>query len=774
MLYLLMKTVTLMFDIKGGNLIMKQLQADKTTNGYWAGFNGGDWQESIDVRDFIQQNLIQYDGDESFLAGPTEATTTLNNKVMALKQKEREAGGVLDADNNVPATLTSHGPGYIEKDLEKIVGLQTDKPLKRAFMPYGGIRVAEDALKAYGFETDPKMHEIFNEWRKTHNQGVFDVYTPDMRKARHYKIITGLPDAYGRGRIIPDLPRIALYGIDRLIEEKVTDHGNVGDGEMTDSVIKLREQIAEQVKALKGMKEMAASYGYDISRPAKTAQEAVQWVYFGYLAAVKTQNGAAMSVGRIDAFLDIFIQRDLDRGLITETDAQELIDQFVMKLRMVRFIRTTDYKDLFSGDPIWATLSMAGVGMDGRHHVNKTSFRVLKTLENMGAAPEPNITLLWDKRLPDGFKRYATKVSIDSSTIQYENDALMRNQWGTDYYGIACCVSAQPIADGVQFFGARANMAKTVLYAINGGIDEMGNAQVGPAAEPIKSEYIDYDDFMKKFDRQLDWVADVYVNALNAIHYIHDKYDYEAEQLCLKNSRLDYTFATGISGLSHATDSISAIKYGHVKVIRDENGIAVDFKADHDYPRYGNNDDRADSIAKMLVKKLYDKMNTHHLYHNAKLSTSVLTITSNVVYGKNTGTTPNGRQAGEPFSPGANPAYGAEQNGALASLLSTAKIPYKYATDGISNTFGVTPRTLGNDTNSQQDTLVNMVDGYMENKGMHLNINVFNRDTLKDAQAHPEKYPTLTVRVSGYCVYFADLTKEQQDDVISRTYFEAM
>lgn len=763
-----------MFDIKGGNLIMKQLQADKTTNGYWAGFNGGDWQESIDVRDFIQQNLIQYDGDESFLAGPTEATTTLNNKVMALKQKEREAGGVLDADNNVPATLTSHGPGYIEKDLEKIVGLQTDKPLKRAFMPYGGIRMAEDALKAYGFETDPKMHEIFNEWRKTHNQGVFDVYTPDMRKARHYKIITGLPDAYGRGRIIPDLPRIALYGIDRLIEEKVTDHGNVGDGEMTDSVIKLREQIAEQVKALKGMKEMAASYGYDISRPAKTAQEAVQWVYFGYLAAVKTQNGAAMSVGRIDAFLDIFIQRDLDRGLITETDAQELIDQFVMKLRMVRFIRTTDYNDLFSGDPIWATLSMAGVGMDGRHHVNKTSFRVLKTLENMGAAPEPNITLLWDKRLPDGFKRYATKVSIDSSTIQYENDALMRNQWGTDYYGIACCVSAQPIADGVQFFGARANMAKTVLYAINGGIDEMGNAQVGPAAEPIKSEYIDYDDFMKKFDRQLDWVADVYVNALNAIHYMHDKYDYEAEQLCLKNSRLDYTFATGISGLSHATDSISAIKYGHVKVIRDENGIAVDFKADHDYPRYGNNDDRADSIAKMLVKKLYDKMNTHHLYHNAKLSTSVLTITSNVVYGKNTGTTPNGRQAGEPFSPGANPAYGAEQNGALASLLSTAKIPYKYATDGISNTFGVTPRTLGNDTNSQQDTLVNMVDGYMENKGMHLNINVFNRDTLKDAQAHPEKYPTLTVRVSGYCVYFADLTKEQQDDVISRTYFEAM
>jgi len=753
---------------------MKQLQANDTTTDYWEGFNGGDWQDSIDVRDFIQQNLVQYDGDESFLAGPTEATTTLNNKVMALKKQEREAGGVLDADNDVPATLTSHGPGYIEKDLEKIVGLQTDKPLKRAFMPYGGIRMAEDALEAYGFKTDPKMHQIFTEWRKTHNQGVFDVYTPDMRKARHYKIITGLPDAYGRGRIIPDLPRVALYGIDRLIEDKIADHGNVGDGEMTNDVIQLREQIADQVKALKGMKKMAASYGFDISKPAKTAQEAIQWVYFGYLAAVKTQNGAAMSVGRIDSFLDIFIQRDLDRGLLDEKHAQELIDQFVMKLRMVRFIRTTDYNDLFSGDPIWATLSMAGVGMDGRHHVNKTSFRVLKTLENMGAAPEPNITLLWDKRLPDGFKRYATKVSIDSSTIQYENDALMRNEWGTDYYGIACCVSAQPIADGVQFFGARANMAKTVLYAINGGVDEMGRAQVGPAAEPITTEYIDYDDFMEKFDRQLDWVADVYVNALNAIHYMHDKYDYEAEQLCLKNSRLDYTFATGISGLSHATDSLSAIKYGHVKVIRDEDGIAVDFKADHDYPRYGNNDDRADNIAKMLVKKLFDKMNKHHLYHGAKLSTSVLTITSNVVYGKNTGTTPNGRQAGEPFSPGANPAYGAEQNGALASLLSTAKIPYKYARDGISNTFGVTPRTLGNDISSQEDTLVNMVDGYMENKGMHLNINVFNRDTLKDAQAHPEKYPTLTVRVSGYCVYFADLTKEQQDDVISRTYFEAM
>lgn len=752
---------------------MKQTETVAKEN-YWQGFVGGDWQDEIDVRDFIQRNLTQYDGDESFLEGPTAATTILNNKVMALKQAEREAGGVLDADTAVPATLTSHAAGYIDQALEKIVGLQTDKPLKRAFMPFGGIRMADDALTAYGYTPDKKMDQVFTQWRKTHNQGVFDVYTPEMRKARHYKIVTGLPDAYGRGRIIPDLPRVALYGIDRLMADKVKDFNNTGDGEMTDAVIQLREQISEQYRALANMKKMAAFYGCDISKPARTAQEAVQWLYFGYLAAIKTQNGAAMSVGRIDAFIDIYMQRDLDQGIITEQEAQELIDQFVMKLRLVRFIRTTDYNDLFSGDPIWATLSMAGVGMDGRHHVSKTSFRILKTLENMGAAPEPNITLLWDKRLPDGFKRYATAVSIDSSTIQYENDELMRNQWGTDYYGIACCVSAQPIADGVQFFGARANMAKAVLYAINGGIDEIGKQQVGPATGALTSEYLDYDEFMAKFDQQLDWLADVYVNALNVIHYMHDKYDYEAEELALKDSRLNYTFATGISGLSHATDSISAIKYGHVKVIRDDDGIAVAFKTEHDFPRYGNNDDRADDICKMLVKKLYHKMNTHHLYHNAKLSTSVLTITSNVVYGKNTGATPNGRQAGEPFSPGANPAYGAEQNGALASLLSTAKIPYKYATDGISNTFGVTPRTLGNDVASQKDSLVNMIDGYMENNGMHLNINVFNKDTLRDAQAHPEKYPTLTVRVSGYCVYFADLTKEQQDDVISRTFFESM
>ncbi|WP_461214432.1 formate C-acetyltransferase [Lacticaseibacillus sp. GG6-2] len=753
---------------------MEQLDK-KQLKDYWEGFNGGRWQDEIDVRDFIQNNLTQYNGDESFLAGPTEATTILNNQVLNLKKQERAKGGVLDADTNVVATITSHGPGYLNKDLEKIVGLQTDKPFKRAFMPFGGIRMAEDALEAYGYKPDPEMHKIFTEYHKTHNQGVFDVYTPDMRKARHYKIVTGLPDAYARGRIVADFPRIAIYGIDKLMEEKFYDFSHTGDGEMTDDVIRLREQINDQYKALNDMKKMAASYGYDISKPATNAQEAIQWIYFGYLAAVKTQNGAAMSVGRIDTTIDAFIERDMKRGVINEEQAQELIDHLVMKLRMVRFIRTTEYNDLFSGDPIWATLSLGGVGFDGRHHITKTAFRFLKTLDNMGAAPEPNITLLWSSALPEGFKRYATEVSITSSTIQYENDDLMRTEWGTDYYGIACCVSAQPIAGGVQFFGARANLAKALLYAINGGVDEIGEKQVGPATEPITSDVIDYDEFMKKFNVQADWLADVYVNALNAIQYMHDKYYYESAQLALKDTKLDYTFATGISGFSHAVDSISAIKYGKVHPIRDENGVAVDFKAENpDYPRYGNNDDRADNIAKWLIKWFYGKMNTHHLYHNAKLSTSVLTITSNVVYGKNTGTTPNGRQKGEPFSPGANPAYGAEKNGALASLMSTAKIPYHYATDGISNTFGVTPNTLGHDDETRKDTLVNMVDGYMANNGMHLNINVFNKETLIDAQKHPEEYPTLTVRVSGYCVYFADLTKEQQDDVIARTFFEEM
>ena len=737
----------------------------------WDGFKGGEWQDEIDVRDFIQQNFTPYDGDSSFLEGPTEATTKLNDKLVDLKLKERAAGGVLDADTKVVSTITSHGPGYLDKDLEKIVGLQTDKPLKKALMPYGGIRMAKEALAAYGFEIDPETERIFTDLHKTHNQGVFDVYTAEIKSARHNKIITGLPDAYGRGRIVADFPRVALYGIDRLIAAKKEDFKNYGDGEMTDDVIRVREEISDQIRALKDMKTMAAEYGYDISYPATTAKEAVQWLYFGYLAAIKQQNGAAMSIGRIDSFIDIYVERDLERGILTEKEAQELIDQFTMKLRMVSFIRTPEYNSLFSGNPIWATLSLAGMGMDGRHHVTKTSYRFLNTLHNMGAAPEPNITVLWSANLPESFKEYAASVSSKSSTIQYENDDLMMKTWGTDYYGIACCVSAQPIADGVQFFGARANLAKTVLYAINGGIDELTKRQCGPAYAPITSEYIDYDEFMKKFDDMLDWVADIYVNALNAIHYMHDKYYYESAQLALKNTVLNRTFATGISGLSVAADSISAIKYGHVKAIRDEDG---DFKADNDFPRYGNNDDRADEIAVWLVKQLYTKMNKHHLYRGAKLSTSVLTITSNVVYGKNTGTTPNGRQKGNPFSPGANPAYGAEQNGALASLLSVAKIPYKYATDGISNTFAVTPSTLGHDEETCDKTLVNMINGYMKNNGHHLNINVFNRDTLLDAQKHPEKYPTLTIRVSGYCVYFADLTKEQQDDVISRTFHDHM
>lgn len=740
----------------------------------WDGFKGGEWQDEIDVRDFIQQNFTPYDGDSSFLEGPTEATTKLNDKLVDLKLKERAAGGVLDADTKVVSTITSHGPGYLDKDLEKIVGLQTDKPLKKSLMPYGGIRMAKEALAAYGFEIDPETERIFTDLHKTHNQGVFDVYTDEIKSARHNKIITGLPDAYGRGRIVADFPRIALYGIDRLIAAKKEDFKNYGDGEMTDEVIRVREEISDQIRALKDMKTMATEYGYDISYPATTAKEAIQWLYFGYLAAIKQQNGAAMSIGRIDSFIDIYVERDLERGVLTEKEAQELIDQFTMKLRMVSFIRTPEYNSLFSGNPIWATLSLAGMGMDGRHHVTKTSYRFLNTLHNMGAAPEPNITVLWSANLPESFKEYAASVSSKSSTIQYENDDLMMKTWGTDYYGIACCVSAQPIADGVQFFGARANLAKTVLYAINGGIDELTKRQCGPAYAPITSEYIDYDEFMKKFDDMLDWVADIYVNALNAIHYMHDKYYYESAQLALKNTVLNRTFATGISGLSVAADSISAIKYGHVKAIRDEDGVAIDFKADNDFPRYGNNDDRADEIAVWLVKQLYTKMNKHHLYRGAKLSTSVLTITSNVVYGKNTGTTPNGRQKGNPFSPGANPAYGAEQNGALASLLSVAKIPYKYATDGISNTFAVTPSTLGHDEETCDKTLVNMINGYMKNNGHHLNINVFNRDTLLDAQKHPEKYPTLTIRVSGYCVYFADLTKEQQDDVISRTFHDHM
>lgn len=739
---------------------------------FWKGFQGKSWQKEIDVRDFIFNNYKAYDGDESFLTRSTDATITLNNKLLALKLKEREAGGLLEADTKVVSTITSHKPGYLDKELEKIVGLQTDKPLKKALMPFGGIRMAKEALESYGLDIDPEIDHIFNDYRKTHNQGVFDVYDAQMRKCRHNKIITGLPDAYGRGRLIGDFPRIALYGIDRLLKQKQKDFNNTGDGEMTNDVIQLREEICEQYRALQQMKELAESYGFDISKPARNAQEAIQWIYFGYLASIKQQNGAAMSIGRIDAFLDIYIERDLKDGVLNEQGAQELIDQFTMKLRMVSFIRTPEYNSLYSGNPVWATLSLAGMAMDGRHMATKTSYRFLHTLANMGPAPEPNITLLWSKQLPENFKRYAARVSIDSSTIQYENDDLMRTQWGTDYYAIACCVSAQPVADGMQFFGARANLAKAVLYTINGGVDEITKQQVGPAYEPIQSEYIDYDEFEKKLDPILDWLADVYVNSLNVIHYMHDKYYYESAQMALKNTKLNRTFATGISGLSVAADSISAIKYGRVRAVRDEQGIAIDYKAEKDYPKYGNNDDQADEIAVSLVKKLYTKMAKHHLYRGATLSTSVLTITSNVVYGKNTGSTPNGREQGQPFAPGANPYYGAETNGALASLLSVAKLPYQYATDGISNTFAVTPATLGAEPETRTNTLVHMIDGYMENKGHHLNINVFKRETLIDAQKHPEKYPTLTIRVSGYCVYFADLTKEQQDDVISRTFHE--
>lgn len=742
----------------------------------WAGFKGARWKNEINIREFIQDNYTPYDGDQSFLEGPTEATTKLNDKLMDLKLKERKHGGPLDADTKTVSTITSSKPGYLDKPLEKIVGLQTDKPMKRALMPFGGIRMAKQALEQNGFKIDPETDYVFEKLCKTHNQGVFDAYTHELRVARHNKVITGLPDAYARGRIIADFPRVALYGIDRLIADKQTDLDNYGDREMTNDVIAMREHLSDQIRALKDMKVMAKSYGYDISKPATNAHDAIQWLYFGYLAAIKQQNGAAMSIGRIDAFLDIYIERDLKNGVLTEKEAQELIDQFTMKLRMVCFMRTDAYNQLFSGNPIWATLSLGGMGLDGRHHVTKTSYRFLNTLHNMGPAPEPNITLLWSDRLPENWKKYAASVSVESSTIQYENDDLMVKTWGTDYYGIACCVSAQPIASGSQYFGARANLAKAVLYAINGGKDERTGQQVGPKFKPITSEYIDYDEFMDKFKDMMNWLADVYVNALNVIHYMHDKYYYESAQMALKNTDLQYSFATGIAGLSHAADSISAIKYGHVKVIRNEDGIAIDFKADKDFPRYGNNDDRVDSIAVWLVKQLYIDMKRHHLYGGAKsrLTTSVLTITSNVVYGKNTGTTPDGRKAGKPFAPGANPSYGADESGALASLLSVAKLPYQYATDGISNTFHLTPQSIGHDMPAKVDTLVHMIDGYMDNMGHHLNINVINRDTLLDAQKHPEKYPSLTIRVSGYCVYFADLTKEQQDDVIARTYHTRM
>lgn len=745
----------------------------------WKGFAPGLWTDEVNVRDFIQRNYTPYDGDESFLAGPTEATMTLWNKVQDLQKEERKRSGVLDCETEVVSGLTAYGPSYIDpkaKDLERIVGLQTDKPLKRAFMPYGGIRMAEEAAKSYGYKINEKYHKIFNEYRKTHNQAVFDAYTPEMRLARHSHVITGLPDTYGRGRIVGDYRRVALYGIDFLISQKQHDLANCGDGTMTDDVIRLREEIAEQIRALKGMKEMAKIYGFDISKPATNAQEAVQWLYFGYLAAIKTQNGAAMSVGRISTFLDIYLDRDLKAGRISEADAQELIDHLTMKFRMVKFARIPSYNELFSGDPVWATLEVAGMGQDGRSQVTKTDFRFLHTLENMGPAPEPNLTVLYSDRLPIAFRKYAAKISIQTSSIQYENDDVMRPVWGDDY-SICCCVSATETGKEMQFFGARANLAKCLNYAINGGKDvkfddKNGNhLQVGPEYAPITSEYLDYDEVMHKFDLMMDWLVDLYVNTLNLIQYMHDKYYYESAEMALIDTNVRRTFATGIAGFSHVVDSLSAIKYAHVKTIRDESGAVVDYKVEGDFPRYGNDDDRADDIAVWLLKTFMTKVKKHHTYRNSKPTTSILTITSNVVYGKATGALPDGRKAFTPFAPGANPSYGAEKNGLLASLNSVAKLPYEYALDGISNTQTINPFALGNDLHQRQENLVHVLDGYFKQGAHHLNVNVFGTEKLRDAMEHPEKpeYANFTIRVSGYAVKFIDLTREQQLDVLART-----
>ena len=744
----------------------------------WNGFEGRLWKEEINVRDFIQNNYKPYDGDESFLEGPTEATNKLWGRLQELQKEERAKGGVLDMETEVVAGLTAYGPGYIDesmKDLEQVVGLQTDKPLKRAFMPYGGIKMAEESCKNYGYEPNPELHKIFTEYHKTHNQGVFDAYTPEMRKARHSHIITGLPDTYGRGRIVGDYRRVALYGIDYLMEEKKRDHANCGCGTMTDDVIRLREEISDQYKALAGMKKMAESYGYDISQPAKNAKEACQWLYFGYLAAIKTQNGAAMSVGRVSTFLDIYIQRDLDNGVITEKEAQELIDHMVMKFRMVKFARITSYNELFSGDPTWATLEVGGTGIDGRSMVTKNDFRFLHTLENMGPSPEPNLTVLYSSRLPETFKKYAAKISVDTSSIQYENDDVMKVSWGYDY-SICCCVSATQTGKEMQFFGARANLAKCLLYAINGGVDEKNKEQVGPAYKPITAEYLDYDEVIAKFDTMMDWLADLYVNTLNLIQYMHDKYYYEAAEMALIDTDVKRTFATGIAGFSHVVDSLSAIKYAKVKTVRDESGLVVDYQIDGDFPKYGNDDDRADNIAVWLLKTFLEKIKKRHTYRDSEPTTSILTITSNVVYGKYTGTMPDGRKAGTPLSPGANPSYGAEQNGLLASLNSLTKLPYEWALDGISNTQTMNPDALGHNEDERVANLVNVMDGYFDQGAHHLNVNVFGRDKLIDAMEHPEKpeYANFTIRVSGYAVKFIDLTKEQQMDVISRTFHDRM
>ena len=739
----------------------------------WNGFEGRLWKEEVNVRDFIQNNYTQYDGDEEFLAEPTDATNRLWGKLQELQKAERAKNGVLDMETEIVTSLTAYGPGYIDeelKDLEQVVGLQTDKPLKRAFMADGGIKMAEESCRMYGYEPSEKIHEIFTKYHKTHNQAVFDIYTPEMKVARHNKILTGLPDTYGRGRIVGDYRRVALYGIDKLIEFKKKDFDATNRQGMRRGDFQLREEIAEQIRALKGMKEMAAIYGYDISQPAKNAKEAVQWVYFGYLAAVKTQNGAAMSVGRVSTFLDIYIERDLKNGILTEEEAQELIDHMTMKFRMVKFARIESYNQLFSGDPVWATLEVAGIGMDGRHQVTKTDYRFLHTLENMGPAPEPNLTVLYSSHLPENFKKYAAHISVETSSIQYENDDVMRPVWGDDY-SICCCVSATETGKEIQFFGARANLAKCLLYAINGGMDEKTHDQVAPEYAPITSEYLDYDEVMKKYDVMMDWLAHLYVGTLNMIHYMHDKYYYEAAEMALIDTDVRRTFATGIAGFSHVVDSLSAIKYAKVKTIRDESGIVVDFETTGDFPKYGNDDERADEIAVWLLRTFMSKLKYCHTYRDSEPTTSILTITSNVVYGKATGSLPDGRKAGAPLSPGANPSYGAEQNGLLASLNSVAKLPYEEALDGISNTQTINPGALGHDEAERVDNLVNVLDGYFDQGAHHLNVNVFGVEKLIDAMEHPEKeeYANFTIRVSGYAVKFIDLTREQQMDVISRT-----
>ena len=739
----------------------------------WHGFKGSKWRDDINTRDFILNNYTPYDGDESFLEGPTDATNKLWGKLQELQKEERAKGGVLDMDTHVVTGLTAHKPGYIDedmKDLEQIVGLQTDKPLKRAFMPFGGIKMAEEACSTYGYEPDPELHKIFTQYHKTHNQGVFDVYTPEMRKLRKNKIVTGLPDTYGRGRIVGDYRRVALYGIDRLIEAKEADFANIDSESMFEDEIRLREEVKDQIKALNGMKAMAESYGFDISQPAKNAKEACQWLYFGYLAAIKTQNGAAMSVGRVSTFLDIYIQRDIDNGVLTEKEAQELIDHMVMKFRMVKFARIPSYNELFSGDPVWATLNVGGKGVDGRSMVTKNDFRFLHTLENMGPSPEPNLTVLYSSKLPEAFKRYAAAISVRTSSIQYENDDVMREVWGDDY-AICCCVSATQTGKEMQFFGARANLAKCLLYALNGGVDAKTKVQVGPQYPKVTSEYLDYDEVMEKYDKMMEWLARVYVKTLNVIHYMHDKYYYEAAEMALIDTDVRRTFATGIAGFSHVVDSLSAIKYAKVKAIRDEDGIIQSFETTGDFPRYGNDDDRADEIAVKLLKTFMGKVKKCHTYRNSEPTTSILTITSNVVYGKATASLPDGRKAGEPLSPGANPSYGAEKNGLLASLNSVAKLPYEYALDGISNTQTINPDALGHEGGEQVINLVNVLNGYFDQGAHHLNVNVFGKEKLIDAMEHPEKeeYANFTIRVSGYAVKFIDLTREQQLDVISRT-----